>query len=74
MERIIDICAHELAIPADEMRLKNYITEFPYTTPNGCIYDSGNYPGMVYDTQRLHLRFRQLPGHARESQGTDRLG
>ena len=31
------------------MRLRNYIRpeEFPYTTPNGCIYDSGNYPGML---------------------------
>jgi len=29
-------CAHQLDIPADEMRLRNYIRpeEFPYTTPN----------------------------------------
>lgn len=49
LERVIDICAHELRIPADEMRLRNYIrpNEFPYTTPNGCIYDSGNYPKML---------------------------
>jgi CO/xanthine dehydrogenase Mo-binding subunit len=49
MERVLDICAHELNIPADEMRLRNYIRpeEFPYTTPNGCVYDSGNYPGML---------------------------
>jgi 2-furoyl-CoA dehydrogenase large subunit len=49
LERVLDICAHELGIPADEMRLRNYIRpeEFPYTTPNGCIYDSGNYPGML---------------------------
>jgi len=49
LERVIDICAHELNIPADEMRLRNYIRpeEFPYTTPNGCVYDSGNYPKML---------------------------
>ncbi len=49
LERVLDICGHELNIPADEMRLRNYIRpeEFPYTTPNGCIYDSGNYPGML---------------------------
>jgi len=49
LERVIDICAHELGIPSDEMRLRNYIRpeEFPYTTPNGCIYDSGNYPKML---------------------------
>lgn len=47
MERVIDICAHELGIPGDEMRLRNYIREFPYTTPNGCVYDSGDYPKML---------------------------
>jgi 2-furoyl-CoA dehydrogenase large subunit len=53
MERIIDICAHELDIPADEMRLNNYITEFPYETPNGCVYDSGNYPAMLEKAKEL---------------------
>ena len=53
MERVIDICAHELDIPADEMRLRNYITEFPYTTPNGCVYDSGNYPAMLDKAKEL---------------------
>jgi len=49
LERVVDICAHQLDIPADEMRLRNYIRpeEFPYTTPNGCVYDSGNYPKML---------------------------
>ena len=49
LERVIDICGHELGIPTDEIRLRNYIRpeEFPYTTPNGCIYDSGNYPKML---------------------------
>jgi 2-furoyl-CoA dehydrogenase large subunit len=53
MERIIDICAHELKIPSDEMRLRNYIREFPYTTPNGCVYDSGNYPLMLEKAKEL---------------------
>ena len=49
LERVIDICAHEIGVPADEMRLRNYIRkeEFPYTTPNGCIYDSGDYSRML---------------------------
>src|SRR5260221_507834 len=31
------------------MRLRNYIRkdEMPYTTPNGCVYDSGDYAGML---------------------------
>ncbi|HSY64345.1 MAG TPA: xanthine dehydrogenase family protein molybdopterin-binding subunit [Terriglobales bacterium] len=53
LERVIDICGHELAIPSDEIRLRNYIRpeEFPYTTPNGCVYDSGNYPQMLQVAQ-----------------------
>lgn len=49
LERVVDICGHELGIPADEMRLRNYVRveEFPYTTPNGCVYDSGDYPKML---------------------------
>ena len=49
LERVVDICAHEIGIAPDEMRLRNYIRpeEFPYTTPNGCVYDSGNYPKML---------------------------
>jgi len=55
LERVVDICAHELGIPADEMRLRNYIRpeEFPYTTPNGCVYDSGNYPKMLEVAKKL---------------------
>jgi 2-furoyl-CoA dehydrogenase large subunit len=50
MERVIDICAHELGMAADEIRKRNYIKteQMPYTTPNGCIYDSGDY-GMMLD-------------------------
>jgi 2-furoyl-CoA dehydrogenase large subunit len=55
LERVIDICAHELGIAPDEMRLRNYIRpeEFPYTTPNGCVYDSGNYPKMLQVAKEL---------------------
>jgi len=55
LERVVDICAHQLGIPADQMRLRNYILpeEFPYTTPNGCVYDSGNYPKMLESGKRL---------------------
>ncbi len=55
LERVVDICAHELGIAPDEMRLRNYIRpeEFPYTTPNGCVYDSGNYPKMLQVAKEL---------------------
>ncbi len=53
MERVLDICGHELGIAKDEMRLRNYIEEFPYTTPNGCVYDSGDLPVMLQKAKDL---------------------
>jgi len=48
-ERVIDIVAHELDLDPVEVRKRNYIRadEMPYETPNGCIYDSGNYAQML---------------------------
>ena len=45
-ERIIDIVAHELGFDPVEIRKRNYIgpEQMPYETPNGCVYDSGDYP------------------------------
>jgi 2-furoyl-CoA dehydrogenase large subunit len=44
-ERIIDIVAHELGLDAVQVRKRNYVQtdEMPYETPNGCVYDSGDY-------------------------------
>src|SRR5215470_9070783 len=55
MERVLDLCGHTLGIPADEMRVRNYIRkeEMPYTTPNGCVYDSGDYTGMLALAKKL---------------------
>ena len=49
LERVMDICCHKLGFAPDEMRKCNYIRkeEFPYTTPNGCVYDSGDYARML---------------------------
>jgi 2-furoyl-CoA dehydrogenase large subunit len=55
MERILDICGHTLGIPNDEMRVRNYIrkNEMPYKTPNGCVYDSGDYANMLSVAKKL---------------------
>jgi CO/xanthine dehydrogenase Mo-binding subunit len=44
-ERIVDIVAHELSLDPVEVRKRNYVRaeEMPYETPNGCVYDSGDY-------------------------------
>jgi CO/xanthine dehydrogenase Mo-binding subunit len=49
IERIVDTVARELHFDPVELRKLNYIgaDEFPYESPNGCIYDSGDYHEML---------------------------
>ncbi len=49
LERTMDLVARDLGIDPVEFRLKNYIRsdEFPYQTPSGSVYDSGNYEGAM---------------------------
>lgn len=45
VERIIDMLADELGMDPAEIRRKNFVQEedWPYTSPTGLAYDSGNY-------------------------------
>jgi CO/xanthine dehydrogenase Mo-binding subunit len=49
LERLVDFAARDLGVDRVELRRRNLIgpDEFPYRTPTGNIYDSGNYPGVV---------------------------
>jgi carbon-monoxide dehydrogenase large subunit len=49
IERMVDILADELEIDAAELRFKNFIQpeQFPYQSPTGWEYDSGNYPAAL---------------------------
>ena len=49
LERLVDIAARELAIDPVELRRRNLIPKehFPYTTPLGFVYDSGDYEGAL---------------------------
>jgi CO/xanthine dehydrogenase Mo-binding subunit len=49
LERIVDVVGHELGFDPVELRKLNYVKpdEYPYETPNGCIYDSGDLPGSL---------------------------
>jgi 2-furoyl-CoA dehydrogenase large subunit len=46
IERLVDIVAHELGFDPVALRKQNYVQpdEYPYETPNGCVYDSGDLP------------------------------
>ncbi len=49
IERMVDILADELNMDAAEIRMKNFIKpeQFPYKSPTGWEYDSGNYQGAL---------------------------
>ena len=50
MERAVDLVAQELGLDPAEVRRQNFIAPdaFPYETPTGIIYDSGEY-AVVFD-------------------------
>ncbi|HEY9025601.1 MAG TPA: xanthine dehydrogenase family protein molybdopterin-binding subunit, partial [Burkholderiaceae bacterium] len=43
VERMVETAARELNIDPGEIRRRNFIHEFPYATPVGLTYDTGNY-------------------------------
>jgi aerobic carbon-monoxide dehydrogenase large subunit len=49
IERMVDVLADELGMDAAELRFKNFIQpeQFPYKSPTGWEYDSGNYPAAL---------------------------
>ncbi len=46
IERLVQNAAYELGIDPAEIRMRNFIQpdQFPYETPTGFVYDSGDYP------------------------------
>jgi CO/xanthine dehydrogenase Mo-binding subunit len=49
LERLVDAAAEELGADPAELRRKNFIKpdEFPFKTPTGNVYDSGNYARVL---------------------------
>ncbi|GIU94725.1 MAG: aldehyde dehydrogenase [Gaiellaceae bacterium] len=73
-ERIIDIVAHELGFDPIEIRKRNYIQpeDMPYETPNGCVYDSGDYPRAL-DLALELIGYDQLEERRRDAESRGRL-
>jgi carbon-monoxide dehydrogenase large subunit len=49
VERAVDILAHQIGKDPAQLRMENFIQpeQFPYKTPTGWSYDSGNYPAAL---------------------------
>jgi aerobic carbon-monoxide dehydrogenase large subunit len=61
IERITDIMAHDLGQDPADFRLKNFIRpdQFPYRSPTGWQYDSGNYHAALNKAMEI-LDYRAL--------------
>jgi aerobic carbon-monoxide dehydrogenase large subunit len=47
VERIVETAARELGIDPGELRRRNFITTFPYASPVGLTYDTGDYAATL---------------------------
>ncbi len=49
IERLVDTCARDLGLPAEEIRRRNFIRpeDFPYRTATGRLYDVGEFDGHM---------------------------
>jgi 2-furoyl-CoA dehydrogenase large subunit len=72
LERTMDLAARRLALDPAELRRRNFVAadEFPYRTPSGGLYDSGDYEACLdralelgrYDAQRDEQRVARADG------------
>ncbi|HZW58600.1 MAG TPA: xanthine dehydrogenase family protein molybdopterin-binding subunit [Nitrososphaerales archaeon] len=71
VERLMDIAARKLHQSSIEIRKLNYIgpDDFPYTTPSGCVYDSGQYEKTLNKALEIseHQKWREIQIKSRGS-------
>ena len=53
VERLVETCAHELGLDPAELRRRNFITSFPYATPVGLTYDTGDFDATLRQAQEI---------------------
>jgi carbon-monoxide dehydrogenase large subunit len=70
-ERMVDVFARAVGMDQAEVRRKNFIRsdQFPYTSPFGLVYDSGNYEGTLDKALEIagYREFRREQEEARRS-------
>ena len=51
VERIVEQAAREMKIEPTELRRKNFVTEFPFASPVGLTYDTGDFAALLDKAQ-----------------------
>jgi carbon-monoxide dehydrogenase large subunit len=72
LERLLDIAGEELRLDKAEIRRRNLVTKFPYTTATGRVLDSGNYSLMLQ--RGLELAGYKSHGTSANRRSTERMG
>ncbi|MET0993838.1 MAG: xanthine dehydrogenase family protein molybdopterin-binding subunit, partial [Mycobacterium sp.] len=72
IERMIDLYAAEIGMDSADLRFRNLIASdsFPYETPTGACYDSGNYAGAL-DKLLATAQYEELRAEQRRLRATD---
>jgi carbon-monoxide dehydrogenase large subunit len=53
VERLVEQCAREMKIDPTDIRRRNFVTQFPYATPVGLTYDTGDYGATLDKAMKL---------------------
>ena len=72
VERIVEQAARDLKMDPAAIRRKNFITEFPYATPVGLTYDTGDYAAHL-DRAMEMADVKGFPARRQASQANGKL-
>jgi len=70
IERMVETAATEMRIDPAELRRRNFITEFPYATPVGLTYDTGDYNATLSKA----IELADVAGFARRKAASEARG
>jgi aerobic carbon-monoxide dehydrogenase large subunit len=70
VERLVETAAREMNIEPAEIRRRNFIREFPYATPVGLTYDTGDYEACLARA----IELADVSGFAARRVGSERNG
>jgi 2-furoyl-CoA dehydrogenase large subunit len=74
IERMVDLLAQRLGMDPAEVRRRNFIQadQFPYRTPSGGLYDSGDYPA-AFERALETAGYRELREEQKRARAAGRL-
>lgn len=70
LERLVTRCAWDMNLGQDEIRKRNFITQFPYQTPVALQYDTGDFHASMNKAQEL----AEVSGYAARKSATEAQG